>query len=192
MTKLILIRHSQPEIVTGVPASTWQLSAEGRSRCAALAQQLAVHQPRQIVTSLEAKAIETGQIVASILGIPWESVVGLHEHERPDAVRSLAQEPFRARVAAVFEHPAELVFGNETADEAHGRFAAAIAGLATRHQEDNLAVVTHGTVMTLYISRAVGLEPVPFWRRLGWPSFAVLSLPDNHLEEVVERIPDAG
>jgi broad specificity phosphatase PhoE len=192
MKKLILVRHSQPEIVLGVPAGAWQLSAEGRSRCRMLAQQLASHRPSQIVTSLEPKAMETGQIVSGILDIPLVSVAGLHEHERPDAVRSLAQESFRARVAALLERPAELVFGNETADAAHDRFAAAIASLATRHQEDNLAVVTHGTVMTLFISRAVGLEPVPFWMRLGLPSFAVLSLPDNRLVEVVEQMPGLG
>jgi broad specificity phosphatase PhoE len=192
MRKLVLIRHSQPEFVTGVPASTWRLSAEGRWRCTTLAQQLAYQKPTRVITSLEPKAVETGQIVADILSLPLESVPGLHEHERPEAVSSLARESFRTRVAALFDHPSELVFGNETADEAHGRFSAALAELTACYQNSNLAVVTHGTVMTLYVSRAVGLDPVSFWRRLGLPSFAVLSLPDHHLEAVVERLHENG
>ena len=192
MTRLILVRHSQPEFVTGVPASIWHLSAEGRRRCAAMAQRLASYKPARIITSLEPKALETGQIVAEILGVPLESMPGLHEHERPEAVHSLDPEPFRARVAALFEHPSELVLGNETADEAHDRFSTALAELTTGHQRSNLVVVTHGTVMTLYVSRAVGLDPVSFWRRLGFPAFAVLSLPDHHLDVVVEQLHGNG
>jgi broad specificity phosphatase PhoE len=185
--KLILVRHSMPEIVPGVPASQWCLSDVGRRRCERLAQRLVSYQPHFVVASLEPKAIETGQIVARILGIPIETAPDLHEHERPNVEPFGTREQFEARVSRLFEHPAELIFGTETADQAHRRFAGAIDDVLATERSGNLAVVTHGTVLTLFVARAAGLDPVPFWKRLGLPGFVVLSLPDLS-PEVVESV----
>jgi broad specificity phosphatase PhoE len=183
-------------MVVGVPASQWQLSDEGRRRCETLAERLAAYDLATVVASEEPKAAETGQIVAEALGLPFETAPGLHEHER-GVVKSLgSREEFQARVVRLFERPSELIFGHETADEAHVRFARAVTNVLEQHPVGNpsspsgrsLAVVTHGTVMTLFIARANGLDPVPFWKRLGLPAFAVLSLPDLHLLEVVESV----
>jgi broad specificity phosphatase PhoE len=188
---LILVRHSLPEIVPSVRASQWHLSEEGRRRCEGLAERLAAYEPDVIVTSLEPKAIETGQIVARVLGIPCETAPNLHEHERPKEEHFGSREQFEAQVSCLFEHPGELIFGNETADEAHDRFASAIGNVLQTHHSGNLAVVTHGTVLTLFVARAAGIEPVPFWRRLGLPAFVVLSLPDLTTEAVENVLPDA-
>jgi broad specificity phosphatase PhoE len=186
--KLILVRHSLPEFITGVPASEWRLSEEGQKRCLMLAERLREHDPAVIVASQEPKAVETGQIVAEVLRIPFDIAEGLHEHER-GPVRSLgSREAFQARVASVFERPGELVFGLETGDQARTRFAHALDRVIGQHPAGNLAVVSHGTVMTLFIVHATGLDPVPFWKRLGLPAFAVLSLPDLSLLEVIENV----
>jgi broad specificity phosphatase PhoE len=193
--RLILVRHSLPLFVTGVPASHWHLSAEGRRRCRKLAERLAPYSLTAVVASEEHKAVETGQIAAEILGLPFQTAPGLHEHER-EAVQSTGHaEDFQAQVARFFEHPAELVLGYETADQAHARFYAAVARVLAGHAEDSpsgscpsgrtLAIVSHGTVMTLLITRANGLDPFPFWASLGLPAFAVLSLPDLRLLAVV-------
>lgn len=186
--RLILVRHSLPEFVTGVPARQWQLSAEGRHRCERLAGRLAAYDLAAIVTSEEPKAVETGQIVARILHLPCESAHGLHEHERGVVKEIGDQDEFRAQVARLFERPDELVMGYETADQAHARLAAAVARIVTQHASGNLAIVSHGTVMTLLIARANGLDPLPFWRGLGLPGFAVLSLPGLRLLEVVQEL----
>ena len=75
MSHLILVRHSAPEIVPQVPARAWHLSAVGRARCVPLAAALAPYQPRAIITSVEPKAVETGQIVAEQL-----VQLGLNKH----------------------------------------------------------------------------------------------------------------
>lgn len=188
MRQLILVRHSAPEMVPDVPASRWRLSEEGRRRCEKLATLLAIHQPAVIVTSQEPKAIETGKIVARTLGLPSETAPDLYEHNRPNADPLGTREQFEAQVIRLFEHPDELVFGSETADEAHSRFSAAIANVLDQHPEGNLAVVTHGTVMTLFIAHATGLDPIPFWKSLSLPAFAVLSLSDLRLLEVVTNV----
>ena len=171
-----------------MPGSQWQLSEEGRQRCKDLAERLAAYDLAVIVASQEPKATETGQIVADMLDIPFETAVDLHEHERPTIGYLGSREQFQARVASLFEHPRELVFGSETADEAHSRFANAIDNVVEQHPSGNLAVVTHGTVLTLLVSRAAGLDPVPFWKSLGLPSFVVLFLPALGLLEVVADV----
>ena len=190
--KLILVRHSLPEMVSGVPASEWHLSAEGRRRCTALAGGLVAYGLAAIISSREPKAVETGQIVAETLSIPFETAPGLHEHERGVVLSLGSREDFEAQVARFFKHPDELVLGYETADEAHARFARAVVSAIRRRPGSNLAIISHGTVMTLFIARAAGLDPAPFWQGLALPSFAVLSLPGLDLLEVVTDMGAAG
>ena len=188
MCKLVLVRHSQPEIVPDLPASQWRLSQVGRQRCKRLAEKLAVYAPDVIVTSLEPKAVETGQIVARLLDRPFETAADLHEHDRRNVGFLGDRQQFEARVVDLFEQPGRLVLGSETADAAHARFADAVASVIAKHPGCNVALVAHGTVMTLFVARAAGLEAAPFWKRLGLPAFVVLSLPEYTLLEVVEDV----
>lgn len=187
MRKLILVRHSLPVIMGEQPANQWQLSEEGRRRCGRLAELLSAHHPVAIVTSTEPKAIETGQIIGERLGIPVGAAPNLHEHERPRADLDTV-EHFQAKVARLLEHPGEPVFGVETGDEAHERFEAAVDDAMKQHPAGNLAIVSHGTVMTLFVARVAGIDPVPFWKELGLPAFIVLSHPELALLEVVASV----
>ncbi len=188
MRKLILVKHSLPEIVPNVPSQQWHLAEEGRLRCKSLADRLAAHHPDVIVASVEPKAVETAQIAANLLGKPFETAEGLHEHDRSNVGLFESKVQFEAAVADFFEKPQSLVLGRETADQAYQRFAKAVAGVIDRYPNDNVAVITHGTVITLFVTRTAGLEPFPFWKRLGLPSFVVLSLPGLDLLETVEQI----
>jgi broad specificity phosphatase PhoE len=186
--RLILVRHSLPEFAAGVPASQWHLSAEGRRRCESLALRLAAYDLAVVLTSEEPKAAETGQIVADRLGLPCATAPGLHEHRRGMVKETGGQELFWAQIAQLFDRADERVMGYETANEAHARFSAAVDCVITQHPVGNLATVSHGTVITLLVTRANGLEPQPFWRRLGLPAFAVLSPPELCLLEVVDSV----
>jgi broad specificity phosphatase PhoE len=187
MRKLILVRHSLPVITGDQTASLWQLSDEGRRRCVRLAELLAAHRPGVIVTSTEPKAIETGQIVGEHLGIPVEAAPNLHEHERPGTGLDTFEQ-FRAKVARLLEQPSERVFGAETGDQARERFAAAVDDALKQHPAGNVAIVSHGTVMTLFLAHVAEIDPVPFWKGLGLPAFVVLSHPALALLEVVASV----
>jgi len=176
MSHLILVRHSAPEIVPQVPARDWHLSAVGRERCVPLAAALAPYQPWAIITSLEPKAVETGQIVAERLGVASTAVAGLHEHDRR-RVGLLDRAAFQAGVAAFFAQPDTLVLGQETAAQTRARFTRAIAAVLAAYPDVPVAVVAHGTVMTLYLAQVAGIDPYPFWQRLGLPAFVVLARP---------------
>ncbi len=187
MRKLILVRHSLPHIDPQIPARQWRLSETGRTRCLPLARDLEAHQPTRIVSSLEPKAIETGQIVAERLGLPFNTYEGLHEHDRSN-VDFMDKADLNSSVARLFQRPDQMVYGKETADQAHFRFAGMVAEVMQLYGEGNIAIVAHGTVIALFVARAAGIEPLPVWKRLGLPSFAVLSLPGPRLITVNEGI----
>ena len=192
MHTLILIKHSKPEIKADVPAKLWNLSTEGRERATNLAKALARYSPQTIVSSDEPKAIQTAQIVADIHHIPHHVAQNLHEHDRSNVLANDGQAQFEAKVAAFFDQPDELVYGLETATTALSRFSQALDETISRFPVDTLAVVTHGTVITLYVAKACGIDPFPFWKSLQLPSYVVLSMPTKRLVEVVPSIEHGG
>lgn len=184
---LILVKHALPVLEPGVPSRAWRLSDEGRARCILLAAHLAAYEPALIATSAEPKATETARIVADYLGTPFEMMEDLHENDRTN-LGWLGVEELEATIARFFAAPDRHIIGNETADEAHVRFAAAIADVCVRYPVGDIVIVAHGTVITLFVSRRTGQEPFPFWKRLGLPSFVVLSLPDHTMQTIVDDI----
>ncbi len=126
--------------------------------------------------------------MARALGTRFAPWPGLHEQAR-SSVEWLGDAEFQAQIEALYAHPAEVVFGDESADAAHGRFAAAVAALVAAAPAGNLIAFTHGTVLTLLVSRAnPGIDPLPFWRRLGLPAVVVLDRDTLVLEQVLEKV----
>jgi broad specificity phosphatase PhoE len=187
MKNLILVKHSLPEIDPTVPAKEWGLSTHGQVRCKVLAEKIAAHSPDVVISSVEPKAVETAQIAARQLGLPFHTFAGLHEHDRT-GVEFSDKRVFEARVDDFFKHPGQLVMGNETAEQACARFAAAIAAVENENPNQNIVVVSHGTVITLFVEKMTGLDAFSFWKKLGLPSFVVFSLPKHELMETVEDI----
>lgn len=192
---LILVKHSLPVIDPGIPPSRWALSSEGIARCTNLARHLAVFKLCQVISSYELKAMQTAAQVASQLGLPWQPRPDLHEHQRESAGFSTPTQ-FQASVKALFDHPSELVYGSETADQAFLRFSRAIESLSVEYKNQaveagSLVVVSHGTVISLYVSRTCGLAPFPLWQQLGLPSCVILTWGEDHIQSrLVEIIPD--
>ena len=183
MRYLALIRHAAAQIEPDLPAAEWRLSANGRALTRQLAPQLIPWRLNRIITSVEPKAVETGQILAEELGLPRQTAVNLHEHDRQGTPYFARHEDFVAAVTRFFTHPDELVLGRETAVQARDRFVTAVNRLLTAHPQENLAIVAHGTVITLYICHAnSGIDPVTFWQKLTTPAVLILSLPDKTLK----------
>jgi broad specificity phosphatase PhoE len=121
------------------------------------------------------------------LDLHAEIAPGFHEHDRSN-LPYLPAEEFKTLVAEFVRRPSDLVMGRETAHQARERFSNAVQRLVTERSSGNIAIVAHGTVITLFVTERVGIEPYAFWQRLGLPSFVVLSLPDLQLLEVVESV----
>lgn len=166
---LILVRHGRPLIDPDAPPTTWPLCPDGREAVAKLAEQLARFAPSAVASSPEPKARETAEIIAATLGLKVEIDDGLHEHKRP-ALAFGAEEAFRARIAQVFAEPAKPIAGGESVEQACERLAKALAD----HPARPLVAVTHGTVLSHYVARHLGLDAHDLWRSLHTPDAFVL------------------
>lgn len=177
-SKLLFVRHAAVIPQPTQPAHTWPLSADGRFQAAQLAPQLAQHGPTRVITSHEAKAQATGQIIAQTLRLPWSTASGLQEHDRRGVPYFANQEDWTTAVAHFFAHPDKLTLGNETAHAARERFATAVQQQLTAYPNDTLIIVTHGTVLTLFLCQHnPHLNPVTFWQKLPLPWVGVITLP---------------
>ena len=186
--RLILVKHSLPEVVDGVRAREWRLSDEGRRRCDGLAEALAAFAPSGMITSSdEPKAIETAELVAARLGLPTAVDAGLAEHRR-GASKLLDEAAWQAAIGRLFAHPDRLEYGEETGDQARLRFAAAVERAhAARSGRGACVCVAHGTVISLYTAAVADVDGHALWRRLELPSFVVLDLLEGRLEAVWPR-----
>jgi broad specificity phosphatase PhoE len=178
---LLLVKHATPKIEPAAPASTWPLSEEGRATCKDLAAAAARFEPAFVVASREAKAAETGLRAARVLRLPFSTAEGLHEHDRRDVPFFPRREDFLARVRDFFARPSETVLGRESADAAFERFRAALDAVLDGRPTGNAIVVSHGTVIALYVSRVTGADPMAIWSSLRYPSIVALSLPERAL-----------
>jgi broad specificity phosphatase PhoE len=184
---LLLIKHSLPELDRERPSREWRLNDEGRERSVLLADRLRAFAPFRLFSSDEYKAVETAAIVAAHLGIESETVSSLHEHERR-RVGFLSDRQFVAGVRDLFAFPAQIVFGDETADQAYARFAGVVDHLCARHATGNLAVVGHGTVISLFVSRRAGMDGFDLWNSLDLPSIVALRLPGFRCAHLIRSV----
>ncbi len=175
-----------PEIQPDSPASAWRLSEAGLRRSEMLASRLQDLSPSVVWSSREPKAVETAEIVAASVGVPVQVADGLEEHHRDNVPFFPTAGDFEAAVERFFCNPDRLVLGSETAEQARNRMSAAIDDIVGSGQQDSI-VVTHGTVMTLYVASVAGVDPICFWRSLGLPSYVVLGRPGNHILSTVEQ-----
>ena len=188
MPKLILIKHASPFVIPGAPPEKWRLSDKGKEACVPLAEAIEPLAPTVIVSSDEPKAMETSEIVAEHLGISHETAEGLHEHDRSNVPHMRSGE-FISYVELFFRKPHELVLGRETADTCADRFDRAVKDALAKYPCQTIAIVAHGTVLALFLAqRDRESDGFHWWRKLGLPSYVVLSLPELAIEKTVERV----
>ncbi|HSV02703.1 MAG TPA: hypothetical protein VLI41_05805 [Phenylobacterium sp.] len=77
----------------------------------------------------------------------------------------------RARVLRSLREPELSVQGAETGTAAAGRFAAGLS----RHPERPLIVVSHGTVLSVWLAVKLGVEAAELWSSLRLPEAILLA-----------------
>ncbi|HEX2973444.1 MAG TPA: histidine phosphatase family protein [Tepidisphaeraceae bacterium] len=187
MRKLILIKHAKPAVIPEMPSHRWELSQEGQRQCEPLAGKIRPHLPELVIASEEPKAAQTGQILARLLGKPFQTAAGLHEHDRSN-VAHIAPRDFLSWMAMFFQDRQSRAFGKESAAEAEARILVAVDDVLAAHPQGNLAVVTHGTVLSLLIAARTGEDPYQLYRKMALPSYIVFALPDWTVVERAERV----
>lgn len=177
---LILVKHSLPEIVESVPAREWNLSDEGQIRAQKLVEQLRTYQPEIIISSIEPKARQTADIIGEALGLKFMMMAGLHEHDR-NSSPFYSNDEFQSLIREFFAKPDKLIFGSETADQALVRFRRSMEWISKSHEDKNMVVVSHGTVISLFVSWLTGFDGYLLWKELGLPSLVVVDVQNKTL-----------
>lgn len=173
---VLLIRHSAVQLDQSRPAHDWTISEEGRTKCELFSRKLNEFQLSTIISSREIKAVETAQTLATLSNLPIKTVSGLEEQKRTTAPFYNDVGDFKKAIENLFNNPDQLVFGEETANEALYRFQNALKDELAFQPNSNLAFVTHGTVMTLFICHHnLNLSPISLWNKLTLPCAAVLN-----------------
>ena len=167
----LLVRHAHTA-QTGPDAKQWSLSARGWAVATQLAAWAGWREVAALVTSDEAKAIETGAAVGAahphLRVVP--PVAGLAEVDR----RGVYVDAYEGAVAAFFAHPAVSPHGWEPACDALCRFTAAVESVLAAHPHETVAVVAHGLVFALYQSTLIGGPALSLecWRSIPFAAVA--------------------
>jgi len=178
---VIFIRHSVATISDTVEYDEWCLSPNGRALAEKLGEVLSSRDIESLCSSREKKAIQTAEIIGKVLHLRPEVADGIEEHHRRGS-KPVGLEIFRESVKRFFENPDTLIFGRETARQSYERFSSAVDNILGKHN-GNTAMVTHGTVLSLYYSNILNIDPYAFWRRLDSPCYFIFSVPGFELLE---------
>ena len=183
--RIVLVKHAQPVLDPKVPARLWRLGQDGERQAARLASRLDAFKPFTLVCSGEPKAARTCEIVARELGVSMQIVDGLEEFDRP--VLPLMSDDEHERLnAQIFDNLARRVIGRESGDDALRRFRAAVMEVIDETPDThNVVVVTHGTVISMFVAERNEVDALELWKRLSCPSFVVLTFPAFRLLQVV-------
>jgi broad specificity phosphatase PhoE len=168
---LILVRHSRPRIDENTPPPDWELSEEGRALATRLADALVALRPDAIFTSDEPKALQTAEALASRLGLRLTTMRELREHDRTGEPFLPSDQEFQRELQKLFNRPAERVYGRESAQEALRRFEAAVQRITDQPSIERPIIVTHATVLSLYVAAHTGRDAWDSWKQLTMPCY---------------------
>jgi broad specificity phosphatase PhoE len=190
MTNLLLIRHAMPAWGSHAPPSKWVLTEQGREKSRVLGAYLKERRVGRIIASTEAKAVETAEIAAKMADVSQVTQDhDLREHDR-DNTPTPAGADRQSLVIECIRNPNELIWGSETVSAARDRFSSAVNRLLDNAQDDEtVAIVSHGTVITTFVGEKLGIDPVPIWESMGTPWLIEIEWP-NPTEILDQRLFD--
>jgi 2,3-bisphosphoglycerate-dependent phosphoglycerate mutase len=185
--RIVLVKHAKPILDPTQPAREWKLGPEGEAQSQRLAERLRSFLPCGLLSSPEPKASRTCEIAAAELGLPMKAVTEFREIDRRllPIMSSAEHEALNGRIFAESE---QRILGCESAREATERFTTAMLRELERTEEENLVVIAHGTVISLFVSAYNSVDPFELWRRLHCPSFVVVKRPSLALVEVIDGL----
>jgi len=104
----------------------------------------------KIVSSTEPKAVATGKPIAEYLNLPIDEMEEFVEVKREK--KFLSDEEFLIQKQKELEVRSERVNGVESGDEVIARFRLGIQMLEEKYSGENILIISHGTIMTLFLA----------------------------------------
>lgn len=158
-------------------AGGW-LTPLGRQQARGLAESLGSERIARVWTSDMARAVQTGEIVAAVLGVDVMVRRGLREFGVGDAAGTDGDpDPFAATFASWLEGDlGARIPGAESGDEVIDRFGSVLGEVADDHRGESVLVISHGGVMCMALPMlALNLE-VGHARELPMPNCGTVAL----------------
>lgn len=206
--RLLLVRHGESvwnEIRRFQGRTDVALSPRGRAQAAALGRALRGFSLAAAYVSPLARARETAEIALAGAGVPLTPVeefcelsLGAWEGRSIDEVRRDEGDPYAAWVRAPLDCPPP---GSEPLDAVCRRVLGAVDRIAAAHPDgDDVLVVTHGGVISVYACHLLGCSFNTLWRlrldnaglTIAEPPRLVVVNDTNHLRAIVDTPPRAG
>ncbi|HLO03347.1 MAG TPA: histidine phosphatase family protein [Symbiobacteriaceae bacterium] len=171
--RLFLVRHAKTAIDPNVPVDQWLLDPKGKADLERLAALPLLGSADRIVASTEPKSLLTAGAIRAAQGLPAvESFADLGEIHKSNFVLNHDEV-----MAQLFAEPAVSVLpGWESGAAALARFSSRLDSLVDETQGD-LIVVTHATVISLYLAQLLGqarVDPTN-WAAIGFPDLAIIN-----------------
>ncbi len=163
----------------------WKLGEQGQRQAFSLIEKLKPYLPFSLYASTESKAHETAAIVAAGLTLDCMLVPGLEEIDRrPLPIMSPAEH--RQLNQGIFAERDLPVLGTESANQALERFSVAIAQhIADTLTQENCVVVSHGTVISLFVEKHNPVDGFELWCKLNCTSCVVLLMPGFRFQKLI-------
>jgi broad specificity phosphatase PhoE len=177
--RLYLVRHASVAVHPKRPATGWHLSPDGRAAADELGGEDWWAALARLYSSAEPKAIATAQRIAARNALPLAIEPDVGE------VRGRAWVESDYKGAARRYLRGDPVEGWEARGLALRRVRECIEAIAGRHGQADVGIVSHGLVLTLYLSDLLGLTDtgaVETWESIGFPDYAIVDPAARRLE----------
>jgi len=183
--RLILVKHAMPVLEASKAPAEWKLGEQGQKQAFSLIEKLKPYLPFSLYASTESKAYETAAIVAAGLNLDCTLVPGLGEiHRRPLPIMNPAEH--RQLNQGIFAQRDQPVLGTESANQALARFSAAIdEQIDPAQTQENCVVVSHGTVIALFVEKHNPVDAFELWCKLNCASCVVLVMPGFRFQKLI-------
>lgn len=165
-----LVRHAAVTPRPEIPGPQWHLSPDGRVAAEKLGEEPHWANVHGIHTSVEPKAVATAQRITA----PNELPIRIERDLREVEGRAWVETGYAEQVHAYLS--GDPPDGWEPIDHAQARMRNCIDGIVAKQADLNVGIVSHGIVLTLYVSDVMGLSPqeaIVLWESIRFPDVAI-------------------
>ncbi len=149
--KYLLLRHAETSKDPSKPAPEWDLTPESLVTINQCITDGKFDGNTKIYSSTEPKAVATGNPIAKHLSLPIMELEEFVEVKREK--KFLTDEEFLDQKKRELTNLNQIENGVESANQALARFESGIKKLEDKYSGENILIITHGTIMTLYLAK---------------------------------------
>lgn len=170
MPYLYLIRHPRTHVDPSRQPHEWALSDQGRAQVNTLIEAPFWKNVVAVYSSNQPKAMEPARAIGQRYDIPVTSMPGLAEVRRGAEIYHSTGD-YNSILGKFFSSPDFSIQGWERAGEALARIQQAMQEIIGQHPGKSVAVLSHGTILTLYTAMLEKQSPtLQRWREIDFAS----------------------